>query len=62
MQGKMRLLSSLVHGMAAGQKFPVRLPGCMHVVRITWPDDVKQYLTFKLGQCPQCAAQAAKHA
>ena len=52
--GKMRVLSSLVNGATAGAKVAVRLPGCHHTVRITWPADVRQYLTFKLSACPQC--------
>ena len=52
--GKLRVASSLMAGVSGGEKVAVRLPGCEHVVRITWPSEVKQYLTFTLGACPQC--------
>jgi hypothetical protein len=52
--GKLRVASSLMVGVSGGEKVAVRLPGCEHVVRITWPSEVKQYLTFTLGTCPQC--------
>ena len=54
--GKLRLLSSQFQGVSAGEKITVRLPGCLHAVRIKWPDSVKQYLVFSLPGCPHCKA------
>lgn len=59
--GKVRVPSADVGGVSAGEKIFVRLPDCEHMVKITWPAEVKQFLTFPLANgCPQCRAQQAR--
>ena len=58
--GKLRIESASVAGLAvAGEKITVRLPGCLHQIRIKWPESVKQYLTFSLAACPHCKASTS---
>ena len=58
--GKMRVLSSDVLGVSAGQMFPVCLPGCSHTVRIPFPAELCKWITFKLGDgCPRCRRATA---
>ena len=53
--GKLRVLTASVVGVAAGEKFPVKLPHCIHQVRIPFPSEPCTYISFKFGDgCPQC--------
>jgi hypothetical protein len=54
-EGKLRVLTASVVGVPPGEKFPVKLPGCSHMVRIPFPTEPCTYISFKFGGgCPQC--------
>lgn len=56
--GKMRVLSSDVHGVSTGEMFSVALPGCSHTVRIPFPAEACTYITFKFAECPRCRRES----
>ena len=51
--------SQLAVGLAAGEKFGARLPGCGHTVRLKWPAQHAENFAFTLKSgCTRCAAAA----
>ena len=53
-EGKLRVLSANVCGVAPGEMFALGLPDCAHTVRIPFPKEACTYITFKFGECPKC--------